>query len=172
MKKIGLSPREAAFCRLYLKTRQAEEAALNAGYPALFARRKASALMNSPLIRDEIKRLKQQENAEGLRSKAAAGLIRAALGGVNDAVKLFSFEPAEFADKTAQLDLFCVSEIKLPKTGGLEIKFLDRVKALDALCRFSQAEDGSEADKSGFFAALSAAAASSDETDETDKDNE
>ena len=31
------------------------------------------------------------------------------------------------------LDLFNIAEIKRPKTGGLEIKFFDRIKALEKL---------------------------------------
>ena len=34
---------------------------------------------------------------------------------------------------TEKLDLFNVSEIKRPKGGGLEIKFFDRLKALEHL---------------------------------------
>ena len=51
-----------------------------------------------------------------------------------------------------KLDLFMISDIKRPKGGGLEIKFFDRLKALDRLCEISSATQ--EKNSSDFLTAL------------------
>lgn len=45
-----------------------------------------------------------------------------------------------------------VSDIKRPKGGGLEVKFFDRLKALDRLCELSNAASAGE--NSDFLSAL------------------
>lgn len=37
-----------------------------------------------------------------------------------------------------------VSDIKCPKSGGIEVKFFDRLKALDRLCELSNAASAGE----------------------------
>ncbi len=62
------------------------------------------------------------------------------------------FFDAPDEQKIEELDLFNIAEIKRPKGGGLEIKFFDRLKALEKL---SQLEEGSEdASFSPFYEAL------------------
>ena len=56
------------------------------------------------------------------------------------------------AEEIEKLDLFNVSEIKRPKGGGLEIKFFDRLKALEKLAALGGAEENSQ---SSFIKALS-----------------
>ena len=63
---------------------------------------------------------------------AAAGYYRMAFGGVADALKLLYTEhPSD--EQLSEMDLFMISEIKKPKDGMLEIKFFDRLKALEKL---------------------------------------
>ena len=50
-----------------------------------------------------------------------------------------------------KLDLFNISEIKRPKGGGIEIKFYDRLKALQCL---QELYNGQSSDTSGFYRAL------------------
>ena len=38
------------------------------------------------------------------------------------------------------MDLYCISEIKRPKDGSMEIKFFDRLKALEKLTQESGAD--------------------------------
>ena len=66
-----------------------------------------------------------------------------AFGKANDAVKLM-FEPTDIDT----LDLFLVAEMKLTKDKSLEIKFFDRLKALEKL---SDTDDHRVSD---FYAAL------------------
>ena len=61
--------------------------------------------------------------------------------------KVMALEP-----EIEKLDLFNVSEIKRPKGGGLEIKFFDRLKALERLDKISGGEEHSQ---SSFIQALS-----------------
>lgn len=78
------------------------------------------------------------------------GYEKLAFGNVADAVRLlFSEEPDLCALDT--LDLFNVAEIKRPKGGGIEIKFFDRIKALQCMEEMdSNAENG----QAGFYRAL------------------
>ena len=50
-----------------------------------------------------------------------------------------------------KLDLFSVSEIKMPKSGGIELKFYDRIKALEALGSLNR---GTEDDSAPFIEAI------------------
>ena len=71
------------------------------------------------------KKISEKEVCDGLR--------RLAFGEITDAVSLL-FEPEEkILQKLNTLDLFNVSEIKRPKGGGMEIKFFDRLKAIDKI---------------------------------------
>ena len=62
--------------------------------------------------------------------------------------------------KLPSLDLFNVSEIKRPKGGGMEIKFFDRLKAIDKLRELAVEQDNKE--KTSFFDALEKSAAGAD----------
>lgn len=61
------------------------------------------------------------------------GLKHLAFGEVKDAIFLLFADENEIAEKLKGLDLFNISEIKRPKGGGMEIKFFDRIKALEKL---------------------------------------
>ena len=65
------------------------------------------------------KKISEKEVCDGLR--------RLAFGEITDAVSLL-FEPEEKI-----LQKLNVSEIKRPKGGGMEIKFFDRLKAIDKI---------------------------------------
>lgn len=92
------------------------------------------------------------------------GLRRLAFGAVNDAVRLLA-GIGEIDDRSiANFDLFCVSEIRQTKEGCLEIKFYDRIKALELLARSGGQDENSTA--SSFYAALESAAKSACDADE------
>lgn len=71
------------------------------------------------------KRITQKDVTEGLR--------RLAFGDIQDAVTLLFETDENILNVLASLDLFNISEIKRQKGGGMEIKFFDRIKALDKL---------------------------------------
>ncbi len=123
---MKLTTKEKDFCRYYLSCQNAREAAARAGY--LLAERTGSRLLEKDIIADEIERLIQERKCN---PTAADGLRRIAFGSIADAVKLAVgiFDENEI-DK---LDLFLISEIKRSSTGTVEIKFFDRIRALEGL---------------------------------------
>lgn len=139
-----LSKNQKLFCRYYSVTRSPREAAGLAGFknPAL----QGILLMQNKQIREEIARINAEKVPNG---EAAAGLRRLAFGSIADAIKLM-MTGGEGLDIDS-LDLFCVSEIKMPKGGGTEIKFFDRIKALE---RLADIGDGSDRSLSPFVEAL------------------
>lgn len=70
---------------------------------------------------------------KSIREEYTDGLRRLAFGEIKDAVKLLYAEDEEILTELPRLDLFNISEIKRPRGGGMEIKFFDRLKALEKL---------------------------------------
>ncbi len=128
-----LKAKEQLFCMLMAQAYSPCEAASRAGY-RLNIKSKADRLLARADIREEISRVSER----GVKRDAAAGYSRIAYGEVADAVRLC------FADTLPEdidsLDLYLVSEIKRTKT-GTEIKFFDRVKALDRLCELTAVDN-------------------------------
>ena len=148
MKNKGeLSTREKRFCSFYVSSGDFREAASLAGYPDPL--KNGAALLSKESINRELERL-YNARTENCRNLARAGYERLAFGNVTDAVKLmFAQEPDE--EQLKSLDLFNIAEIRRPKHGALEIKFFDRIKALEKL-EATQHEDKSRV--SEFYSAL------------------
>ena len=70
-------------------------------------------------------------------------------GNISDAVSLLYIERPT-AEQLKAMDLFMISEIKKPKDGMLEIKFFDRLKALEKL----ESKSGADAGVSNLFDAI------------------
>lgn len=106
-----------------------------------------------------------EENNSPQQNGAIDGLSRIAFGRINDAVRLLAVA-REMDDNSdiSQLDLFGVSEIKQNKDGGLDIKFYDRLKALELLLAAEKRDEPLTA--SSFFGALESAAKSACDADE------
>lgn len=131
-----------------LETGNISKAASKAG----FDEQKTEKLLGREDIIREIERL------AALRKRIAAalsvcGYAKLAFGGISDAVSLlYSENPS--AEQLRNMDLFMVSEIKKPKNEAMEIKFCDRMKALERL-------ENSDTDNSGtknLFDAISGSA--------------
>ncbi len=138
----SLSKRERLFCFYRGEGRDARGAAAAAGY-AVFPEKAAAKLLAREEITREIGRLRGGQKDYG--DEAAAGYRRLAFGSVTDALKLLFAEEKPAAGELEAMDLFLVSDIKRPKGGGLEIKFFDRLKALERLRECGaekQADDG------------------------------
>lgn len=146
MKKKGLSPREKEFCRLYLSFADSAAAAEKAGFTGDFAKT-GNGLLSRDDIADEIQRLCNLKK-KSMSKMAAVGYQRLAFGSIADAVSLLYME-SPTPDMLRKMDLFSVSEIKRPKDGSMEIKFFDRMKALEKL---SEGEDGDGVN--GFYEAI------------------
>jgi len=98
--------------------------------------------------------------AEGLREEVVEGYRRLALGSSNDALRLLFLEQPTW-EELKELDLFNVSDIKRPKTGGMEIKFFDRCQALTRLEALSSAAEGQDTTMA-FYKAIEAGMRSQD----------
>ena len=126
-----LTAKERLFCGAYARLLLPREAALEAGYPG----KKAAAIAGELLCREEIRQavgeeIRRAPHKDLLPEIVKNGLLRlifsSAQGGVT----------AEGADLP---DLFGVSEIKSGKN-GVEVKFADRLRALELLWEIAKAE--------------------------------
>jgi hypothetical protein len=146
--KKGLTEKERLFCFYFAEDGDARGCAARAGF-SVAPKRSAARLLGREEIRAEIAKLEKEKKAVNAVEK---GLMRLAFGSVADAMRLMLCEDSLTADEIEKLDLFNVSEIKRPKGGGLEIKFFDRLKALERLDKISGGEEHSQ---SSFIQALS-----------------
>jgi hypothetical protein len=133
---LRMTAREELFCRLVSQGYPSRDAAARAGYRTA-PERSAAGLIARADVREKIARL-AKNHADGI-DEAAAGLRRIAFGSVSDAVRLACADEID-PDEIDRMDLFCVSEIKRGKN-GVEIKFFDRIRALQCLQEMSHADD-------------------------------
>ena len=129
-----LSSREKEFCRIYAETRDKRLSAFEAGYKILPSK-SALKLLEKQKIREYLNSLYEKQSS--FSGEVQAGFRRLAFGSVADAVKLI-FAENMTDEQIESLDLFNVSDIKKPKGGGIEIKFFDRLKALEMLEALSE----------------------------------
>lgn len=129
--KEELSKKEKLFCSFYASTGNAYEAAIKAGYPQGSAGQTAQRLICDEIVAAYISEI-MENRKKNAKASAICGYERLAFGSVADAVKLiFSEDPGQLdLDK---FNLFNIAEIKRPKDGSMEIKFFDRLKALEKL---------------------------------------
>ena len=73
------------------------------------------------------------------------GLQGLAFGEVNDAVRLAFSDEMPSPEMLSGMNLFNVSEIKRDKGGGVEIRFFDRLKALEKLYEYAHSGDSGAA---------------------------
>jgi hypothetical protein len=133
---MALNKQETLFCTCFAQTGDAAAAARRAGFsspetagPELLARR-------------DVRRALQKCYAA--RGAVTGGLVRSgyerlAFGGVADAVKLL-FTGEDQAAQVEGMDFFNVEEIRRPREGALEIRFFDRLRALEKLQECGETE--------------------------------
>ena len=73
-----------------------------------------------------------EQKKKNLLYRACSGYERLAFGNITDAVKLIYSNNLDL-EKISSMDLFNVSEIKRLKDGAVEIKFFDRIRALEKI---------------------------------------
>lgn len=147
---MALTEKEKLFCAYYSDGRNARSAAARAGY-GLLSQRNGLKLIRRKDIRTEIERIDRTKLVS--TEEVAAGYRQLAFGSVADVLKIIYAEETPKIAELEKLDLFNVSEIKRPKGGGIEIKFFDRMKALEHL----EAMNGSAGEEDSalpFYAAL------------------
>jgi hypothetical protein len=93
------------------------------------------------------------------RETVQEGFARLAFGSVTDAVLLL-FSDNWTREELEKMDLFCISEIKRPKGGGMEIKLVDRIKAMQCL---AESMDTTPDDTARLYQALERSAAALEE---------
>lgn len=153
--KMALKEKEKLFCLYYSESRNARNAAAKAGY-GILTHRSAAKLMVREDIRKEIERIDRTRLVSA--DEVVSGYRQLAFGSVADVLKLVYCEDGTDKYELEKLDLFNVSEIKKPKGGGIEIKFFDRLKALEHLESMSNG-DKSEDSALPFYLALEKSAA-------------
>ena len=147
-KKKEMTEREKYFCYHYINTGNTKQAAILAGY-RIEPEKKGIKLLSSEKIQKEIERL-YNDKKRNLIYKACVGYERLAFGNISDAIRLIYSD--SFDSKTLeQMDLFNVAEIKRPKDGAMEIKFFDRLRALEKL---EQSDANHQGDINPFYYAL------------------
>ena len=128
-KKKKLSAKERNFCAAYLYFGNAFDAAKESGFEE--KKKSGTELLSRDDICNEIERLFEKHLSLTDKS-AVSGYERLAFGSIEGAVRLlFADDPLAEIEKGCSL--FNVAEIKRPKEGALEIKFFDRLKALEKL---------------------------------------
>lgn len=131
---MALKEKEKLFCSYFSELRNARNAAAKAGY-GILTHRSAVKLLAREDIRKEIERIDRTRLVSV--EEVVSGYRQLAFGSVADALKLIYADESPDRFEMEGLELFNVSEIKRPKGGGIEIKFFDRLKALEhleALC--------------------------------------
>lgn len=99
--------------------------------------------------------MKMRQNLS--KQKMKKGLADLAYGKVSDPISLLFMSEEEIVEKLPKLKLINISEIKRPKGGGMEIKFFDRIKAVEKLAAL---EDESQNNGTDFYSALEQSALS------------
>ena len=114
------------FCRRYLQCLDPDQAAEHAGC------RDGCELLELKNVQRRLERMRESVAGQIRREDAVRRLAQLAFGRANDAARL-AFQPGE--TELAKLGLSAVSELKVTDKGGVEIKLIDRVRALETLCR-------------------------------------
>lgn len=130
-----LTKKEMEFARLVAELGNTTEAAYKSGF-TVFPGKKAEKLMRKKCVTDEIEKHKDKLQKV---NEAIVGLRRIAFGSIADPVSLAT-RFGEDID-TSSLDLFSVSEIKYQIGKGVEMKFYDRLKALEKLAEIESSNE-------------------------------
>lgn len=146
--KKTLTPKELSFCHQYIQTGNPAEAARISGYKGNLEK-KGTELISNPQIYQTIEKI-FKEKKKNLTYKATTGYERLAFGSIADCIKLLFSENLS-PKELEHMDLFNISEIKKPREGAMEIKFFDRLRALEKL---EEIESEQKNDKEPFYTAL------------------
>ncbi len=156
-----MTPKEEKFCCFYALNSNARLSAILSGYKGI-PEIKAMKLLARKDVAEKI-RTYRKIYCDDLRALAITGYRQLAFGSIADCVKLIY--DTDNLPPLDTMNLFMISEIKKPKDGSMEIKFFDRIKALEKLTEIEQL---SEESSIPFYKALekSADIFSSDEEEE------
>ena len=125
--------KNGAFCRAYLRTMDPDRAAAETG------RQDGYSVLGSKATQGRLEKMRTDAAAQLRREDVLRRLAQLAFGRANDAVRL-ALHAGE-AD-TESLDLSAVAEFKVTDKGGVEVKLVDRVRALETLCGLLEQDGG------------------------------
>ena len=114
---------EEEFCRAFLRSMDPERAAAETG------RKDGFSSLERQATQDRLERMRSNTAGQIRREDVIRRLAQLAFGRVNDAVKLALHLSEADAE---QLELAAVSEFKVTDK-GVEVKMIDRVRALETL---------------------------------------
>ena len=109
------------FCQAYLRTMDPERAARAAGSQDGFS------MLGNRFIQTRLEKMRENASSQIRREDAVRRLAQLAFGQANDAVKLALGGRDTDVDT---LDLSAVTEVLVSDKGGVELKLVDRVRAL------------------------------------------
>ncbi|MBR5773493.1 MAG: terminase small subunit [Clostridia bacterium] len=138
-RKTTLDEKEELFCQFFTLSCSPRESAARAGYTS--PEKTAIRLLSQEAVQKRLRTLFKENAKSCLNEQVIGGLKRLAFGSIADAVSLIFIEGDPSPRALEEMDLFCVSEIKRPREGALEIKFFDRLDALEKLAELSEKSD-------------------------------
>lgn len=143
-----MTRKEDKFCCFYSSNGNVRLSAVMAGYSSN-PEQTGQQLLTRGDIAGRVKEYRDTR-ANDLRLMALLGYERLAFGSIADCIQLLYME-APTLQRLEAMDLFMISEIKKPKDGAMEIKFFDRIKALEKL---SEAQEDTHEKSLPFYRAL------------------
>ena len=127
---------DGRFCRAYLRTMDAERAAAEIG------RKDGYAMLAKRTTQQKLERMRCATADQLKREDVLRQLARLAFGRVDDAVTL-ALRRGE--TELEGLELSAVSELRVTEK-GVEVKLVDRVRALETLWKLLEASEPQQAD--------------------------
>ena len=127
---------DGRFCRAYLRTMDAERAAAEIG------RKDGYAMLAKRTTQQKLERMRCAAADQLKREDVLRQLARLAFGRVDDAVTL-ALRRGE--TELEGLELSAVSELRVTEK-GVEVKLVDRVRALETLWKLLEASEPQQAD--------------------------
>lgn len=143
-----MTRKEDKFCCFYSSNGNVRLSAVMAGYSSN-PEQTGQQLLTRGDIAGRVKEYRDTR-INDLRLMALLGYERLAFGSIADCIQLLYME-APTLQRLEAMDLFMISEIKKPKDGAMEIKFFDRIKALEKL---SEAQEDTHEKSLPFYRAL------------------
>lgn len=128
---------DGKFCRVFLRTMDPERAAQAVG------RQDGYAVLGQKSTQAKLEEMRGNAAAQLRREDVLRALAKLAFGGAEDAVKL-ALGPKE--EQIKGLDLSAVAEFKVTDK-GVEMKLVDRIKALETLYGLLDSGDDSGAEE-------------------------
>lgn len=133
-----LNNREKLFCIHYAYSADIKRSAQNAGYKKNPQKKGEKLLLRESIVSKVRELISERRKLYSML--AQIGYEKLAFSSVADAVSLLYMDKPD-EKQLKDMDLFMISEIKRPKDGAMEIKFFDRLKALDKLRESKESED-------------------------------